>query len=224
MTTVAIALYPEFTSLDAMGPYQVLQHVPGAEVRFVAERTGLLRDDCGALRIDVGATFDDVTQPDIVVVPGGTITRTMAHAGHPLVEWVRAVHPTTTWTTSVCTGALILGAAGVLDGLDATTHWCAYDDLARLGAHPTELRVVRRGKVVTGAGVSAGIDMALTLVEEMASSDVSEAIQLAIEYDPQPPHDRGAPSKARPEILELVSAINAQALEALRSSTPQGDS
>jgi transcriptional regulator GlxA family with amidase domain len=224
MPTVAIALYPEFTSLDAMGPYQVLQHVPDLEVRFVAAERGILRDDCGALRIEVEHTFDDVPSPEILVVPGGTITRTMAHAGHPLVEWVRAAHPTTTWTTSVCTGSLILGAAGLLDGSLATTHWSAYEDLASFGASPTEQRVVRQGKVITGAGVSAGIDMALVLTRELAGTDVSEAIQLAIEYDPTPPHDRGAPSKARPEILDLVRAINAQAVAAVRSSSPHGDS
>jgi transcriptional regulator GlxA family with amidase domain len=125
-----------------------------------------------------------------------------------MVEWVRAAHPTTTWTTSVCTGALILGAAGVLDGLDATTHWLAYDELAGFGACPTEERVVVRGKVITGAGVSAGIDMALRLVIEMAGVEVAQAIQLGIEYDPQPPVDAGSPSKAPAEIRELVAALN----------------
>jgi len=210
MTSIAIALYDEFTSLDAIGPYQVLQHLPGAEVTFVAAERGTIRDDHGLLRLDVTASVDDVPDPDVVVVPGGFITRKLAKAGEPLVEWVRAVHPGTTWTTSVCTGALILGAAGVLDGLEATTHWSAYDDLASFGATPTARRVVRQGKVVTSAGVSSGIDMALTLVGEMAGADVAEAIQLAIEYDPQPPYDSGAPAKARPEILDFVSAINAE--------------
>ena len=205
---IAIALYPEFTSLDAMGPYQVLQHLPGANTFFVVERAGEVCDDYRQLRITIDRTFADTPAPDVIVIPGGTITRSMAHAGHPLVEWVRTVHPTTTWTTSVCTGALILGAAGILDGLDATTHWCAYKELASFGATPTEQRVVRRGKVITGAGVSAGIDMALTLAAEIGTQDVAEAIQLAIEYDPQPPFDSGAPSKARPEILALVRSLN----------------
>ena len=110
----------------------------------------------------------------------------------------------------MCTGALLLGAAGMLDGLDATTHWYAYDELASYGARPTEQRVVQQGKVWTAAGVSAGIDLALTLVAEIWGPEVSQAIQLGIEYDPQPPFDSGAPSKAHPDILALVRAISAE--------------
>jgi putative intracellular protease/amidase len=201
---IAIGLYPEFTSLDAMGPYQVLQHVPNAEVVLCAERTGILTDDNGLLRLDIEHTFDDVPRPDVIVVPGGYITRSLAHDGNPVVEWVRAAHPHSTWTTSVCTGALILGAAGVLDGLDATTHWSAYKELESFGATATEQRVVRRGKVITGAGVSAGIDMALTLAAELSSPTVAQAIQLGIEYDPQPPFDCGAPSKAPDAVMEQL--------------------
>jgi len=208
MTHIAIAMYPEMTLLDAIGPYQVLTWLPDAEVALVGAERGPIIDDKGLVRIDIDHTFDEVRSPDVIVVPGGFVTRTMAVAGNPLVEWVRAVHPTTTWTTSVCTGALILGAAGVLDGLDATTHWIAYDELARFGAHPTEERVVVRGKVITGAGVSAGIDMALRLVIEIAGIEVAQAIQLGIEYDPQPPVDAGSPSKAPAAIRELVEAIN----------------
>lgn len=208
MTHIAIAMYPEMTLLDAIGPYQVLTWLPDAEVTLVGAERGPIIDDKGLVRIDIDHTFDEVRSPDVIVVPGGFVTRTIAVAGNPLVEWVRAVHPTTTWTTSVCTGALILGAAGVLDGLDATTHWIAYDELARFGAHPTEERVVVRGKVITGAGVSAGIDMALRLVIEIAGIEVAQAIQLGIEYDPQPPVDAGSPSKAPAAIRELVEAIN----------------
>ena len=208
MTRIAIAMYPEMTLLDAIGPYQVLTWLPDAEVVLVGAEHGPVVDDKGLVRIDIDHTFEEVRSPDVIVVPGGFVTRTMAVAGNPLVEWVRAVHPTTTWTTSVCTGALILGAAGVLDGLDATTHWIAYDELAGFGAHPTEERVVVRGKVITGAGVSAGIDMALRLVIELAGIEVAQAIQLGIEYDPQPPVDAGSPSKAPAAIRELVEAIN----------------
>ncbi len=203
---IAIGLYPEFTSLDAMGPYQVLQYLPDAEVVLCAERTGLLRDDVGLLNIDVRHTFAEVPRPDVLLVPGGFITRTLAVEGNPVVEWIRAAHPHTTWTTSVCTGALLLGAAGVLDGLPATTHWSAYSELASFGAQPTEQRVVRAGKVVTGAGVSAGIDMALTLAAEIAGPTVAQSIQLGIEYDPQPPFDAGAPSKAPAEIVAALSS------------------
>ncbi len=201
---IAIGLYPEFTSLDAMGPYQVLQHLPDSELVLCAEQTGLLRDDIGLLNIDVRHTFDDVPHPDVLVVPGGYITRSLAVDGNPVVEWIRGAHPTTTWTTSVCTGALLLGAAGVLDGRPATTHWSAYKELASFGAEPTEQRVVIDGKVVTGAGVSAGIDMALTLVAEIAGPIVAQSIQLGIEYDPQPPFDSGAPSKASPEVMQAL--------------------
>ena len=200
--SIAIPLYPEFTSLDAIGPYQVLQHVPGADIRFCAVERGVVVDDAGHLRIEVEHTLDDLPSPDVVVVPGGFVTRRLAREAGPLVEWLRAVHPSTTWTTSVCTGALLLGAAGILDGLTATTHWTAYDELARYGATPTEQRVVVQGKVITGAGVSAGLDMGLTLAAELTGPEIAQAIQLGIEYDPQPPFDAGSPSKADPAIRQ----------------------
>ncbi len=192
-----------------MGPYQVLQYTPGAETFFVAETAGLVRDDHGELAIEVTRTFEDVTSPDIVVIPGGTITRSMAHDRHPLTHWIKSVHPSTTWTTSVCTGALMLGAAGLLRGLTATTHWQAVDALEAHGATYTEQRVVRQGKIITGAGVSAGIDMALTLLAEVAGQVVAEGVQLGMEYDPQPPFDSGAPSKADPALVEFMVALGA---------------
>jgi putative intracellular protease/amidase len=198
---IAIGLYPEFTALDAIGPYQVLTNVPGVDVVVCAEQKGLLPDDNGLLVFDIANTFDDVPNPDILLVPGGTITRKIARDGGPIVDWIRSAHETTQLTTSVCTGALLLGAAGVLEGKTATTHWIAYDALAGYGATPTEQRVVRDGKVVTAAGVSAGIDLALTLVGELYGDDSAKAIQLGIEYDPQPPYDAGA------EIKDLVSGL-----------------
>jgi transcriptional regulator GlxA family with amidase domain len=140
------------------------------------------------------------------VVPGG-LADPGAGPDHPVARWIRAVHPTTTWTTSVCTGAIFLALAGVLDDVDATTHWGAYERLRALGARPTEERVVERGKVITGAGVSAGIDMGLTLVSRLFDDDVARSVQLAIEYDPQPPFDAGAPSKVSPELLAFVAEI-----------------
>jgi transcriptional regulator GlxA family with amidase domain len=205
---VAIGLYQGVTALDFVGPYQVLSNRPGTEVVLCAAEVGVVADDNDILHLQVDRTFADVPSPDVLLVPGGFITRKMAAEGHPIVDWVRTAHPTTTWTTSVCTGALVLGAAGVLDGLPATTHWSAYDFLASYGATPTEQRVVEAGKVVTAAGVSAGIDLALDLVGRIDGRDMAEAIQLGIEYDPQPPYDSGAPSKARPEILELVRAVS----------------
>ena len=204
---IAFGLYPGFAALDAIGPYQVFASVPGAEVVLCAAETGSLADEHGLLKLDISHRFDDVTDPDILLVPGGLVTRKIARDGDPIVDWVRTAHEHTTWTTSVCTGALILGAAGVLDGLPATTHWMAYDTLASYGAQPTEQRVVIEGKVATAAGVSAGIDLALTLVDRIFGSEVSQAIQLGIEYDPQPPHDAGAPSKAPVPIVELVRSV-----------------
>jgi transcriptional regulator GlxA family with amidase domain len=208
---IAIGLYEGFTCLDAIGPYQVLSNVPGHEVVVCAAEKGELNDDNGLFHFDIRHTFADVPTPDLLLVPGGIVTRKLALDGHPIVEWIRAAHPHTTYTTSVCTGALLLGAAGILDGLAATTHWCAYDALAGYGATPTEQRVVREGKVWTAAGVSAGIDLALTLVGEMHGAEVAQAIQLAIEYDPQPPYDAGAPSTAPVPVYELVTGIAAAA-------------
>jgi transcriptional regulator GlxA family with amidase domain len=205
---IAIGLYPGFTALDAIGPYQVLTQLPDAEVVICAARKGDLADDNGLLHFDITHTFDDIATPDVLLVPGGFITRKLARDRDPIVDWVASAHEHTTYTTSVCTGALLLGAAGLLDGLDATTHWFAYKELERYGAKATERRVVRQGKIWTAAGVSAGIDLALTLVGEMYGQQVAEAIQLGIEYDPQPPYDAGAPSKAPAEILDLVRAIS----------------
>jgi putative intracellular protease/amidase len=203
---IAIALYPELTALDFVGPYQVFGNVPGAEVVLCAEQRGRLKDD-GVLTFDIEHTFDDVPRPDVLLVPGGFITRKIARDGGPIVDWVKQAHETTEWTTSVCTGSLILGAAGLLEGKTATTHWGSYDHLAGYGATPTEQRVVRDGKVVTAAGVSSGIDLALWLVGEWAGAEMAQAIQLGIEYDPQPPYDAGAPSKAPKEIYDLVRSL-----------------
>ncbi|CAN5851138.1 DJ-1/PfpI family protein [soil metagenome] len=207
---IAIGLYPELTALDAIGPYQVFTAVPGVEVVLCAERAGRLSDDNGLLHLDIEETFDEVDRPDVTLVPGGFVSRRMARERDPIVDWVARTHEHSTFTTSVCTGALLLGAAGLLDGLDATTHWAAYDELATYGARPTEQRVVRQGKIWTAAGVSAGIDLALTVLAETHGPEVAQAVQLGIEYDPQPPFDSGAPSKADPQILDLVRSVNAQ--------------
>jgi len=211
---IAIPLYDRFTALDAVGPYEVLSRLPGAAVTWLAHEPGVVRNDNGMLGIEATAAFEDLPDPEIVLVPGGTGTNDFLE-DERLVGWIRGAHETSEWTTSVCTGSLLLGAAGLLDGEPATTHWCAYDQLAGYGAAVTEQRVVRTGKIVTGAGVSAGIDMALTLVGLMDGTDLAEAIQLGIEYDPQPPFDAGAPSKARPEIKGLVEMVVGQAEAAI---------
>jgi putative intracellular protease/amidase len=203
---VTIPLFDRFTALDAVGPYEVLSRLPGAEVVFVAEQAGPVRADTHALALVADRALADVDACDVVVVPGGPGTRAMLEP-HPLHDWLRAIDATTQWTTSVCTGALLLGAAGLLDDLEATTHWSALDTLAKLGARPVERRVVPQGKVVTAAGVSAGIDMALWLAAQIAGDEVAKAIQLGIEYDPQPPFDSGSTAKASPETRELLRQL-----------------
>ncbi len=203
---IAIGLYNGFTLLDWAGPYQVFSSVPGVNVVLAAASTEPAVDDHALVRVPPTHVFDDVRSPDIVMIPGGLGTRKVAADRHPIVDWVLDVHDRTTWTTSVCTGALVLGAAGLLEGLSATTHWISYGELAAYGAVPTEQRVVKEGRIVTGAGVSAGIDVALTIVADVWGPEMAQAVQLGIEYDPQPPFDAGAPSKAAPEIRDLVAA------------------
>jgi putative intracellular protease/amidase len=200
---IAIPLYHRFTALDAVGPYEVLQRIPGAQITWLAREPGPVGTDMGQLHIHADAVYEDLPDPDIVVVPGGTGTHAVLD-DERLVGWIRKAHETSQWTTSVCTGSLLLGAAGVLDGLDATSHWLDIDELERFGAKPTERRVVEQGKIITAAGVSSGIDMGLTLAAKIAGPEMAQAIQLGIEYDPQPPFDAGSTEKAPPEIVELV--------------------
>lgn len=200
---IAILLYDRFTALDAIGPYEVLSRLPGASLSFLAAERGPVQTDNGLLTVLVEHTLEELQRPDIVLVPGGP-GEVAARAGSETLEWLRQAHETSTWTTSVCTGSLILGAAGLLDGKRATTHWLALEELAKLGAEPLSERVVYDGKLVTAAGVSAGIDMALSLAEKLAGAEVAQAIQLGIEYDPQPPFDAGAPEKAPAEIVAAL--------------------
>jgi transcriptional regulator GlxA family with amidase domain len=201
---IAIPLYDRFTALDAVGPYEVLWRLPGATVRWIGAEARPYATDRG-LQLVVEATLDDVPGPDVIVVPGGTGVRA-ALDDERLVAWIRAAGASATWTTSVCTGALLLGAAGLLDGLRATTHWAYLDDLARFGAEPTSERVVEQGRVITSAGVSSGIDMALTLAARIAGHDVAQAIQLRIEYDPEPPFDAGSTANAPAHVRELAQS------------------
>ena len=197
---IAIPLYDRFTALDAIGPYQVLSMLPNATVRFLAAEPGPVRTDNGMLTVLAEGRYEDVPEPELVVVPGGPGTRALLE-DERILAWLRGVHETSHYTTSVCTGSLLLAAAGILDGLDATTHWLVHDQLAALGALPVSERVVERGKVITAAGVSAGIDMALRLAELVADAETAQAIQLMIEYDPQPPFDAGSPDKAPAEVV-----------------------
>jgi putative intracellular protease/amidase len=205
---VAIPRYDRFTALDAVGPYEVVQRIPGAEITWLAHAPGLVGTDTGQLRLHADAAFEDLPDPDILIVPGGTGTDDFLE-DERLVGWIRKAHETSQWTTSVCTGSLLLGAAGVLDGLEATSHWLDIDSLERYGASPTGRRVVEQGKVITAAGVSSGIDMALVLAAKIGGPELAQAIQLGIEYDPQPPFDAGSVEKASPEIVELVRGVAA---------------
>jgi putative intracellular protease/amidase len=202
---IAILIYDRFTALDAVGPYEVLRNIPGATVTFVAKDAGPVRTDSRALAITADKAVSDMPSPDVVVVPGGP-GQTDLMDDDEILSWVRSAHETSSWTTSVCTGSLILAVAGVLDGKQATSHWLALDQLPAFGAEPTLERVVVQGKIITAAGVSAGIDMGLTLAAKIAGDDVAQAIQLGIEYDPQPPFDAGSPTKAPTHIVELLRA------------------
>jgi putative intracellular protease/amidase len=200
---IAIPLYDRFTALDAVGPYEVLSRLPGATVTFVATEPGPVRTETGMLALTADRALEELPDPEIIVIPGGLGTRALLD-DERVLTWLRGAHESSQWTTSVCTGSLLLAAAGILDGLEATTHWMMLDLLGELGATPVDRRVVEQGKVFTAAGVSAGIDMALTLAARIAGDDYAQAIQLGIEYDPAPPFAGGSVSTSRPEIVELV--------------------
>jgi len=200
-----IPLFDRFTALDGIGPYEVLQRIPEIDVTFIGHELGEVRSENGFLGITRDATFEDFPRPELIVFPGGVGTRALT-SDDRVLDWVRTAHETTRFTTSVCTGSIVLGAAGLLDGLTATTHWGAYSALEATGATPTPQRVVEHPdrRIITAAGVSSGIDMALRLVEILFDRTAAEASQLMIEYDPQPPFDAGAVDKAGEGVMERV--------------------
>jgi putative intracellular protease/amidase len=202
---IAIPLFDRLTALDGIGPYEVLQRLPEATVTFVGTRVGEVRTENGFLGLTVDAHVDEVPHPDVIVVPGGVGTRA-AVKDEALVDWVRTAHETTRYTTSVCTGSFVLGAAGLLDGLTATTHWSVLEELKDYGAEPTMQRVVEHldQRLITAAGVSSGIDMALRLSELLVDDIAAKAMQLMIEYDPQPPFDAGHLDRAGDAVVERV--------------------
>jgi putative intracellular protease/amidase len=215
---VTILLYDNFTALDAIGPYEVLRLLPAARVQFVAKTAGVQRSDARSLGLVAERDLGSVGSCDLLVVPGGP-GQEIAERDPAIVDWVERIHATTRWTTSVCTGSLILGAAGVLKGLRATSHWMFLERLREYGAEPTLERVVEQGKVVTAAGVSSGIDMALCLAARVAGDDVAQAIQLGIEYDPQPPFDAGSPRKAPGHVVDLVRQMFERLVREMPSDT-----
>ena len=206
---LAILLFNRVTALDAVGPYEVLQRIPGMKVRFVSPNPGVVSTEDGSLAMVADTLLEDVPAPDILLVPGG-VGEVAIREDERVLRWLRAAHETSTYTASVCTGALLLAAAGILDGVPATTHWLGMGELATLGAVPVDERVVESGKTFTAAGVSSGIDMALLLAARIAGDDVARGIQLSIEYDPQPPFDSGSVAKAPKAVFDLVSAVLAK--------------
>lgn len=203
---IALLIYDGLAPLDAVGPYEVMRNVPGWNVRTVAKQRGEVRDESGSLGLVADLALEELTAPDLVLVPGGAGNRPLLE-DEELLEWLREVDRSTKWTTSVCTGSLLLGAAGLLEGKRATTNWLVLDALRDFGAEPVGGRFVEDGKVITAAGVTAGIDMALHLVAREVGPEVAQAVQLGIEYDPDPPFDSGSPEKAAPEIVELVRRV-----------------
>ncbi|MFD8477922.1 DJ-1/PfpI family protein [Kitasatospora sp. NPDC059673] len=202
---IAILLYDRFTALDAVGPYEILARMPGAEVVFTADRRGPVRADLGSLALTADAALDEVTSADLLLVPGGP--GSIAQQERPeVLDWLRAIDATTTWTTSVCSGSVLLAAAGLLTGRRATTHWFLPKALAAFGAEPVEERVVFDGKYATAAGVSSGIDLGLHLVGRIHGAETAQGIQLLTEYDPQPPYTAGSTRTAPPAVVEAVRA------------------
>lgn len=196
-TQIAIVLYPGFTALDALGPYEIFKYLPGAEIRFVSHAIGPVPNDRGQLVVAATHELAETPEPDVILVPGSEANTPVAMADGVLRSWLRTAHETSTITASVCSGALVLGSAGLLEGRKATTHWFAMSRLGGFGAEAMpDMRVVRDGKVATAAGVSAGIDLALELFEELAGREEAEIAQLLIEYDPQPHLSAGHISKA----------------------------
>ena len=214
---IAIPIFDRFTALDAIGPYEVLSRLPDSRVTFIAKEAGPHKTDNGMLSIVAEARLDELRHPEVIMVPGGTGTRPLME-DEATLDWIRTAHETSTYTTSVCTGSLLLGAAGVLDGLDATTHWLELETLDKLGARSASKRVVEQGKVITAAGVSSGIDMALLLASRIAGDQFAQGIQLLIEYDPQPPFDAGSKDKAPPEIVQLIETMARQHMEQLATN------
>ena len=215
MTQIAIVTYPGFTALDMIGPYEVLRNLPGADVRFVWHEAGPITADSGVLVVGATHTLAETPSPDVILVPGGPSTPVHAR-DDALLDWLRRAHRTASWTASVCSGSVILAAAGLLNGRRATSHWLTIPALKAFCAIPvSDERIVHHDDVVTSAGVSAGLDLALWLAGQIGGESRAKAIQLALEYDPQPPFDSGHMSKA-----SAITKAAATALLSKDSVTP----
>ncbi|MBL4578353.1 MAG: DJ-1/PfpI family protein [Flavobacteriales bacterium] len=201
---VVIYIYNGITMLDAIGPYEVLRNIRDAEVYFVAEKKGEIKADSNFIHINAKYDIHEIENADILLIPGSTIAFVREMKNKKVLKWIRKIDQTTKWTTSVCSGSLILAAAGLLKGKEATSHWKPMNLLKDFGAIPKNERVVKQGKFITAAGVSAGIDMALYLSDKIVGETETKAIQLVIEYDPNPIYDSGSFSKATDEVVKMA--------------------
>lgn len=204
---IAILLYEGITALDAIGAYEVLSRVPDARIKFVDREKGQKQTDTGFLSLTANYDFTEVTTADILLVPGSSTQTAQVMRDKATLEWVKTIDQTTKWTTSVCSGALILAAAGLLEGKPVSTHWVVRNMLERFGAVYSSERIVESGKIITAAGVSASIDMGLYLAGKIAGEEIAKTIQLMIEYDPQPPFDSGSLEKASARLIETAQNI-----------------
>jgi cyclohexyl-isocyanide hydratase len=211
-------VFPQLTQLDLTGPYEVLARMPDAQVHLVAKTRDPIDVEIGPLKLVPSVTFADAPPIDLLFVPGGG-GQVAASEDSDTIEWVRSVGEKARWVTSACTGSLLLGVAGLLAGYRAATHWAFMDLLPLVGAIPTHKRVVVDRNRMTSGGVTAGIDIALTIVSEVAGRDAAQMIQLQLEYDPEPPFRAGHPNVAPPDLVararERISARYAQRREQL---------
>lgn len=202
---VSILIYDGVTALDAVGPYESLRRLPGVSTAFVSRDGQAVTVEGQGFTLTPAQTLAETRRPDVLIVPGGGADGLRAVIGDAdTLAWIRESHDESHWTASVCTGALILGAAGLIEGLGVATHWRARDYLPRFGARYSGERITEHGRLITSAGVSAGIDMGLRLCELISGTEAAQAAQLSMEYDPAPPYDCGAPGKASDSVRELA--------------------
>lgn len=213
---IGLLVFPKLTQLDLTGPLQVFSRVPGAKVHLIWKRIEPVPSDA-VLALLPTITYADCPQLDVICVPGGSGTDDMVNDDETL-DFLRRQASGARYVTSVCTGSLVLGAAGLLDGYRATSHWSAVENLSLFGATPVKTRVCSDRNRITGGGVTAGIDFALTLAAELTDRTTAEMIQLTLEYNPAPPFNAGSPDSAPPEVLERLKTLTAPSRERRRAA------
>jgi len=211
---IVVLLFDGITALDAVGPYEVLSKIPNSKTFFAALKPGQI-NCAGGMKLYADYSIEEISEADILLIPGGGGIDNLLE-NTEMLEWIKRIHRTTKYTTSVCTGSLLLGAAGILKNLKATSHWNHIEKLKNYNAEPVKERYVIDEKIITAAGVSAGIDMALKLTTLVGNESLAQIIQLAIEYDPMPPFDSGSPEKISKELLDAFFKINSQKNSAQR--------